>query len=186
MTRAALQLRGAIVAAATLLGCAWLAAKGPVKVVVGRTEIDEFAPTWYMVSAFPVLGMLAADVIERARRHGILARETLGLGGAVALVVALANLRLGVRWPVSGHVLLLAFFLVLRATFRAKPDGRPRAEAVASTVEFVLATSILVAVSVIKLIHWHDTLTWSVGLAAGGALALAVARFAPANPPTTS
>lgn len=186
MTRAALLLRVAIVAAATLAGWAWLAAKGPVRVIVGTTEIEEFAPTWYMLSAFPVLGMLAADVLERARESGLFARATLVLGGAVALVVALANLRLGVRWPVSGHVLLLAFFLVLRARSRAPRQSRPRAEAVASTVEFALAAAILVAVSAIKLLHWHDWLTWSVGLAAGAALALAVARLTPPASPSTS
>lgn len=180
MTSVAPLLRAAIISAATLLGWAWLAAKGPVKVLVGSTEIDEFAPTWYMLSAFPVLGMVAADMLDLALRRGLFARDTLLFGACAAVVVGLANLRLGARLPISGHVLLLSFFLVLRivARRRSKFDFG----------ELAAALAILVAVSAIKLLRWRDWTTWSVGLLAGAALAALAAYFlkTPLTPPATS
>jgi hypothetical protein len=180
MTRGALLSRGGAIAAATIAGALWLHAKGPVRVIVGTTEIDEFAPTWYMLSAFPVLGMLAADLVERAKRFGLLARDTLLFAGCAAVVVAVANLRLGARLPISGHVLLLSYFLVHRLASRPWPP--------IALGEFVTALAILVAVTAIKLLRWRDWTTWSVGLAAGTSLALLCAYFlnVPRTPPETS
>jgi hypothetical protein len=180
MTRGALAFRTGVIAAATCAGWAWLAAKGPVHVIIGSTEIDEFAPTWYMLSAFPVLGMLAADLVERAKRFGLLARDTLLFGGCAALVVAVANLRLGARLPISGHVLLLSYFLVHRLASRPWPPF--------ALGEFAAALAIFVAVTAIKLLRWRDWTTWSVGLAAGTSLALLCAYFRkiPRTPPETS
>src|SRR5262245_18009179 len=148
MTRGALFFRAGVIAAATLAGWAWLAAKGPVHVIVGSTEIDEFAPTWYMLSAFPVLGMVAADVFGQARSAGRFARSTLVLASFAALVVVLANLRLGARLPISGHVLLLSFFLAHRLGVRTWSPFE--------VGEFAASLAILVAVTAIKLLRWLD------------------------------
>ena len=57
-------VRVAIVLATTLAGAAWLAHKGPVPVIRIMTPLPEMAPFWYMLLAFPVLGMLVADLFE--------------------------------------------------------------------------------------------------------------------------
>ena len=56
--------RVAIILATTLAGAAWLAHKGPVPVIRITTPLPEMAPFWYMLLAFPVLGMLVADLFE--------------------------------------------------------------------------------------------------------------------------
>jgi len=123
-----LVLRAVVVVAVTAAGAAWLAAKGPVKVIIGTREIDEFAPTWYMLAAFPVLGMLLADVLDALLACGLFAKRTVVLGASAALLVVVSNLRLGIRLPISGHVLLMTYFLALRARARGlglAPVARP-------------------------------------------------------------
>jgi hypothetical protein len=131
-----LVLRAVAIALVTAAGAAWLAAKGPVKVIIGTREIDEIAPTWYMLAAFPVLGMLLADVLDAALERGgvrggvrgLFAKRTVVLGASVALLVVVSNLRLGIRLPISGHVLLMTYFLGLRCFARRialDPVARP-------------------------------------------------------------
>jgi hypothetical protein len=79
--------------------------KGPVPVIRITTPLAEMAPFWYMLLAFPVLGMLVADLFDLWRARG-LSLPTVELGLQIALIVALSSLRLGVRIPLSGHALL--------------------------------------------------------------------------------
>jgi hypothetical protein len=64
-------VRKAILLATTLAGAAWLAHKGPVPVIRITTPLPERAPFWYMLLAFPVLGMLVADLFDLWRARGI-------------------------------------------------------------------------------------------------------------------
>jgi hypothetical protein len=169
--------RAVVIVAVTAAGAAWLAAKGPVKVIVGTREIEEIAPTWYMLAAFPVLGMLLADVLDAALAVGLFAKRTVVLGASVALLVVVSNLRLGIRLPISGHVLLLTYFLVLR--FQARAFAR---------FEVGVGLALFAAVAAMKLLHWRDLETFAIGVAGGGALAWGVAYFlkTPRTPPATS
>ena len=179
--------RVAVIVAATAAGALWLHGNGPVKVIIGSTEIDEFAPTWYMLAAFPVLGMVAADVLDAALQSSLLARRTVLLGAGAALVVVLANLRLGIRIPISGHSLLLAYWLRLRMLL---DDSKPseRSERIAKRSEELVALALLLAVGAMKTFHWHDPTTLVSGFVAGIVLARAVAYFlkTPRTPPATS
>lgn len=186
-------VRALVIVAVTAAGAAWLAAKGPVKVIVGTTEIDEFAPTWYMLAAFPVLGIVLADVLGAALdvggARGLFAKRTVVLGACAALLVAVSNLRLGIRLPVSGHVLLMTYAMVLQSRAHLlgpRPVARPAV--VASLVEYVVVRALFVAVTLIKLLHWHDALTFGVGAIGGIALATLVVYFlkTPRTPPATS
>jgi hypothetical protein len=96
--------RLAIILATTLAGAAWLAHKGPVPVIRITTPLSETAPFWYMLLAFPVLGMLVADLFDLWRVRG-LSLPTVELGLQIALIVALSSLRIGVREQVSGDCL---------------------------------------------------------------------------------
>ncbi|HSJ52950.1 MAG TPA: hypothetical protein VLC52_04315, partial [Anaerolineae bacterium] len=89
----------------TLAGALWLYAKGPVPVVRGTTPLEEMAPFWYMVSAFPVLGMLVADLVLLLLRYG-LDRRSVELAFQLAVLLLISNARLGIRLPISGHPLL--------------------------------------------------------------------------------
>jgi hypothetical protein len=184
-----LVLRAVVVVAVTAAGAAWLAAKGPVKVIIGTREIDEFAPTWYMLAAFPVLGMLLADVLDALLACGLFAKRTVVLGASAALLVVVSNLRLGIRLPISGHVLLMTYFLALRARARGlglAPVARPAVVAV--RVEACVVLALFLAVTAIKLLHWRDWQTFLLGVAGGGYLSWMVAYFlkTPRTPPATS
>jgi hypothetical protein len=192
-----LVLRAVVIVAVTAAGTAWLAAKGPVKVIIGTREIDEIAPTWYMLAAFPVLGMLVADVLDAALEcggvrggiRGLFAKRTVVLGASVALLVVVSNLRLGIRLPISGHVLLMTYFLALRAGARKisiEPVARPAV--VERRIELGVVLALFAAVTAIKLLHWRDWETFGLGVAGGVGLATAVVYFlkTPRTPPATS
>jgi hypothetical protein len=182
-------VRAVVIVAVTAAGAAWLAAKGPVKVLIGSREIDEITPTWYMLAAFPVLGMVLADVLDAALSAGLFAKRTVVLGASAALLVIVSNLRLGIRLPISGHVLLMAYYFALRARAGAlamAPVARPAV--VAARVERLVVLALFVAVTAIKLLHWKDWETFLLGVAGGLCLAWMVAYFlkTPRTPPATS
>jgi hypothetical protein len=155
----ALLLRLAIIAACTLAGAAWLVHKGPVPVVRITTPVAEMAPFWYMVLAFPVLGMLVADLVDLYRSRGI-DRLSIELAVQIALIVAISNLRLGIRIPLSGHALLAAYFIARRWWLRPYHPQQ-------STLEVPTAVVIFCFIAYPKLVWWNDPVTLCTGLAAG-------------------
>jgi hypothetical protein len=132
----------------------------PMAVIRITTPLPEMAPFWYMLLAFPVLGMLVADLFDLWRDRGI-SLPTADLGLQIALIVALSSLRLGVRIPLSGHALLVAWFLFRRLRLRNAPPRQSR-------LEVWIAAGVLAAVAWPKLFWWDDPVT----LAGIGAAAL--------------
>jgi hypothetical protein len=137
--------------------------------------------------------MLLADVLDAALEgggiRGLFAKRTVVLGASVALLVVVANLRLGIRLPISGHVLLMTYFLVLRAGARRialEPVARPAV--VARRIELGVVLALFAAVTAIKLLHWRDWETFGLGVAGGVGLAATVVYFlkTPRTPPATS
>ena len=155
----ALLPRLAITVAMTLAGTAWLVHKGPVPVIRITTPLPEMAPFWYMVLAFPVLGMLVADLVDLYRARGI-DRLSVELAIQIALIVAVSNLRFGIRLPISGHALLVAYFIGRRWWLRPYPPRQNVGELAVALVIFGL-------IAYPKLIWWNDPVTLCIGLAAG-------------------
>lgn len=167
--------RAFIVVVVTAAGAAWLVHKGPVPVIRITTEIDEFAPFWYMLTAFPVLGMLLADLAESVRRSRPGARRgSIVLAANIACVIALSNLRLGIRLPVSGHALVVAYFLARRRLVPGETRG--------GRLEAGIAAAILLAIAYAKLVWWTDPVTLGAGI--GLALLLAFVERALAGEET--
>ena len=117
----------------------------------------------YMLLAFPVLGMLVADLFDLWRARG-LSLPTVELGLQIALIVALSSLRLGVRIPLSGHALLVAWFLFRRLRLRNVPPRQSR-------LEVWIAAGVLAAVAWPKLFWWDDPVTLLAGIGAAALLA---------------
>lgn len=155
--------RAAVILATTLAGAAWLVHTGPVPVVRITTPLPEMAPFWYMLLAFPVLGMLVADLVDLWRMRG-LSLPAVELGLQIALIVALSSLRLGVRIPLSGHALLVGYFLFRRLRLRNVPPRQ-------SPLEVWIAAGLLAAVAWPKLLWWDDPVTLLAGLGAAALLA---------------
>ena len=63
--------RAFLILACTLAGAAWLIHTGPMPVIRISTPLPVMAPTWYMLLAFPVLGMLVADLVDLWRWRGL-------------------------------------------------------------------------------------------------------------------
>ena len=156
-------VRVLIVLTTTLAGAAWLAHKGPVPVIRITTPLPEMAPFWYMLLAFPVLGMLVADLLDLWRAR-VLSLPTVELGLQIALIVALSSLRLGVRISLSGHALLVAYFLFRRLWLRNVPPRQSR-------LEVWIAACVLAAVAWPKLFWWDDPVTLLAGIGAAALLA---------------
>ena len=169
-------LRILIVGLCTLVGMAWLIHQGPMPVVRITTPLPEPAPFWYMVLAFPVLGFLLADLVDLYRAQGI-GPLTLELAFQIALIVSLSSARLGARIPVSGHSLLISYFIFRRLLLRRTSRRQ-------SVFELWLAGGALGAVAYPKLAWWSDPVTLIAGIAVGGLLAAVSRWFGRAGRPT--
>src|SRR5437867_5203047 len=120
-------IRVAVVLACTVAGIAWLLHKGPVPVIRIMTPLPEPAPFWYMLAAFPVLGLLVADMVDLVLADG-LTLNTLELGCQIVVLILLSNLRLGIRLPISGHALLVSYFIFRRLFIPAASAVQNRIE----------------------------------------------------------
>jgi hypothetical protein len=156
-------VRIALILATTGAGVLWLIHKGPVPVVRITTPLPEMAPFWYMLLAFPVLGMLVADWVDLARLRGM-DLATVELGAQIALIVGLSAVRLDSRIPLSGHALLIAYFLLRRLWLRNMPPPQSR-------LEVWLAAGALGGVAYPKLMWWDDPVTLLTGIGVAGGLA---------------
>jgi hypothetical protein len=158
--------RTGIVIAVTAVGATWLWERGPTPVYRGTVAIEVDAPFLYMLAAFPVLGMACADVLDlllpRPRW-----RPALVLAAALAVTIAASVLRVTWHIPLSGHVLLMVFFLGYRLLWR-------RWRAPADRLEIAFGLTLLLGSAWPKLLWWHDPLTVTVGATLGLALAAAV------------
>jgi len=159
------RIRWGVVAFTTALGAAWLLYKGPTPVVRATTPLSETTPFWYMLSAFPVLGMLLADLVFLLAVHGF-GCAVIELGLQVVFLVAASSLRLTLRLPISGHILLFAYFLLRRFLVGAPTSNNT------ARIEVVFALLSYAVASYVKLFRWSDPITWAVGAAAAGAMAL--------------
>ncbi len=158
-----LGLRILTVAATTVAGVVWLAWRGPFPIVIGSTPTVEPSPFWYMALAFPVLGMLLADILDMVRERAPWWRIA-ELAAQITVAISLSTFRLALAVPVSGHALLVSMF-VMRRVWLLETDTRRR------RVELGLAVAIGVVVGVIKLGRWADPTTFVAGLLVGALMA---------------
>ncbi len=160
--------RWIIAAAFTVIGALYLIWKGPVPVVRVFDTLPIDAPFPYMLSAFPVLGLLVADgaslALERRWRHSV------ELCAQIAIMVLLAHFRLELRIPISGHALLFTAF-ALRRHWLPEPPSPVR------HLEAGLGWALLAVVAGIKLLWWHDPTTLAVGVVTGVGLTWAGRRW---------
>lgn len=166
--------RLAIGLACTLVGAGWLIWQGPVPVLRGTTPLPEMAPFWYMLLAFPVLGLLLADLVDLARSRG-LRRPTIELAIQISLIVGLSSVRLGALIPLSGHALLFAYFVFRRLLLGSAARGQ-------SILEVWLVAVLLGIIAYPKLFWWKDPTTLVAGITAGALLAT-LSWFTTQRPP---
>lgn len=157
-------LRWVFIPSMTVLGALWLAWRGPVPIMSGTTPLPGYVPDWYMLAAFPILGMLVADCFYLAvqpRRQW----AALELGIQIALLLILSNMRLKFGIIMSGHTLLFAYFVVRRmlVPFPARAVRR---------LDLVIAGALLAITSYVKVVWWQDWSTLLGGIAIGTLLAL--------------
>src|SRR5206468_7729808 len=110
-----------------------------------------------------ILGMLLADLAFLLWSGG-LALPFFELGVQIALLVVLANLRLDIRIPISGHTLLFSYFLVRRVLVGSARNPIRH-------LELALASVLFLAAAYMKVFVWMDPLTLLFGTTAGAALA---------------
>ena len=152
-------VRLAIVLGITGVGAAWLISMGPMAVVRGTTPLQEMVPLWYNVSAFPVLGILLADLVFLFVSFGF-SRKTIELGAQLGVLVAVSFLRIVLLIPISGHCMLFACFISRRLLLKAA--GRRWA-----AIELGLTLGLFAAASFMKLAQWHDPVTFATGTGMG-------------------
>jgi hypothetical protein len=157
-------LRVGIISITTAAGAIWLSWRGPVFVLRGSVPLVIVTPAWYMLSAFPVLGALLADwvdlLFDSSKRLAALEP-----GMQLILLVGLSAVRIKSHIPISGHMLLFAYFLLRRCLVRVPRHPLLMVETVIGLAFFLVATYV-------KLVSWNDPLTWALGIAIGVVLAL--------------
>lgn len=145
-----------------MVGATWLILRPPLPLIRFTTVLAEPVPVWYSLSAFPVLGMLLADLASILRSFGP-TFPSFELGIQILVVLVLSNLRLGVQIPISGHVLLFSYFLLRRILLRAPENPIRHIEWIAAIVLFSVA-------AYAKLVWWDDPFTLLFGVFAGAFL----------------
>jgi len=131
-------------------------------VLRGSIELPQTAPFWYMLTPFPVLGLLVGEVLAAFAGAGA-RRSATAQAAAIGALVLLSHLRLTLGLPISGHALLLAYFVLRRAW--PQPQGCTR-----RWVELGLGAALLTMTAWVKLAWWRDWLTLGAGVALGAAL----------------
>jgi hypothetical protein len=162
-----------IISLITFAGALWLYIKGPISVIRGTTALDEMVPFWYMVTAFPVLGMLVADFLTAFRKFGLKGYTVLFFSQILILLI-ISNIRLSLQIPISGHVFLFVFFIFNRIFAGNLKNNF-------SKLEFVFTIILLLIITYIKLVWWTDLPTLSVGIVAGFTLAIPTLIFKHGN-----
>jgi hypothetical protein len=125
--------------------------------------MTEMVPFWYMLLAFPILGMLIADFITLLFTFG-LGFEAGELCIQIIILVLLSSVRLSSAIPISGHSQLLAYFILRRILISYRFSGL-------YNTEILIASLIFAAVIFMKLWVWSDPATLLVGIIVGGAQA---------------
>ena len=143
-----------------VIGALWLIWKGPVPVLRGTTPLPEITPFWYMESAFVALGIILCDLVEEMRA-GWLRVPAIVLVVQIVLLVAISSLRLDSRIPLSGHSALFTF-LVLRTLVHKSKIANP-----ITRIEVIVGVTLLIVVSYIKVVWWHDWLSLTMGMVFG-------------------
>jgi hypothetical protein len=143
-----------IVTTLTSLGAIWLWASKPIPVIRGTEPLSIIVPIWYMLMAFPVLGMLISDFIELVGLR-ISKLPAVELGLQITFLVLLASTRLTRAIPISGHTMLFTYFILRRITV-AKKAG------MISIIELSIAILFTLLTIYMKLFIWDDprTLVW--------------------------
>jgi hypothetical protein len=157
--------RWIIILLVTATGALWLYLRGPLPVMRGSTPLPGTVPSWYMLTAFPVLGMLVADWVALLATTG-LRLPVLELAVQIGLLVALSSLRLKTAILLSGHSLLFAYF-ILRRLLVLFPGRTIR------KVEIALAFVLFCLTSYVKFFWWSDLQTLLFGIFVGAILAFA-------------
>lgn len=157
-----------IISGVTVSGALWLWWRGPFPVIRVTTTLTENAPFWYMITAFPALGILAADVVGLWRRGG--PRPLLiELVGMIGLLLLLGATRIALRLPISGHALVISHLIARRLLL-------PPVHRAWARLELAAGLLLLIAIAYPKLAWWNDPITLGTGAALGIALAV-LSRF---------
>ncbi len=154
------RFRWLIIAAVTLAGIVWLLGLGSVPVIRISIATSLNVPFWYMVTTFPVLGMLVADVfvLRATYRSNILWIE---LTFQIALLIFVSSLRLSFAIPISGHALLFSYFILRRIVIGIAGHA-------CRTQELVIAVVLFAIMAGVKVFVWFDYISLILGTAVAG------------------
>jgi hypothetical protein len=155
-------LRIFIIIALTAIGAIWLWISKPIPVIRGTEPLPIIVPSWYMLMAFPVLGMLIGDFIELAGLR-ISKLPAVELALQMTFLVLLANTRITRAIPISGHALLFTYF-ILRRLMVVKRMG------IISIIELSIVIIFSLLTLYMKLFVWDDLMTLAYGIITGIAL----------------
>jgi hypothetical protein len=127
----------------------------PVHAIRGSTRLEEFTPLIYLFPIFLPIGLLVGEVVWRGLTHD--RRAAYALAVALLSLALLGGARFAFLVPLSGHAVVLGFFLVFCARR-------------VSVGPLIVGGLLLLQLAYYKLMVWRDPLTLGLGLVAGAAL----------------
>jgi hypothetical protein len=147
-------------AVCVLIAGAAFVLRGPVPVVRGTTPLPITTPLSYQLPVFVPFGLLAGEMLHRALQRDGSRFSPAFLWQLAALCIVAAVRLLSGDIPISGHALLLAYFILYQAITRRV--GRP--------LRLLIGLAVLAEVGYFKLFLWDDVPTLLWGIALGGAV----------------
>ena len=122
-----------------------------------------------MISAFPVLGMLLADLYDNFKvdRFG---KQFTELAVQVLLLIVISQVRLTFKIPLSGHILLFSYFIFRRAPIK---DGFNKI----AYYELLVCIVFLIITGYVKIFWWTDWITLLTAVLMGGLMGLGSVIF---------
>ena len=152
-----------VILSATAAGVLFMRWLGEWPVIPGSQTWTESVHYWYMLAAFPVLGMLAADFLDLALSGQRLQAAELEI--MLVILVLVSFIRLANFVPVSGHMLLLTYFLVRRLLLRSPAHA-------GQWLEWGIVLGLCVPFIYLKLAWWDDSQGLFFGVLFGAGLAV--------------
>ncbi|MFW9991522.1 MAG: hypothetical protein ACFFD4_05645 [Candidatus Odinarchaeota archaeon] len=130
--------------------------RGYPRVVTASATLDVLAPPIYMIPVFFPYGILLGEVIWIWREKGDQKLATV-LFIECVVIGAISFLRYVTGIPFSGHMVILAFFLLHEAV----------TSKLQHPIRLIIGTVVLLLTTVFKIVIWKDPLTYILGMMLG-------------------
>lgn len=140
----------------TLIAFVFFEFQGYPQVITATDTLTITTPTIYMIPIFFPLGMLLGEIISDWIEEREFRKVFVDLGGFF-LIIILSGVRMVLKAPLSGHSLILSFFLLHEFITNQRKY----------VIRIIIGLMTLLITIFYKIFFWKDPITLILGLAIG-------------------